>query len=63
MNSSISTHSTQRISARKIPLEGWKAQIWVSSYMQWFDMSGCPVFQNPDDAIAWGKDQFSGLPV
>lgn len=52
-----------RISARKIPLEGWTAQVWVDAMNQWFDMSGCPVFQNPDDAIAWGKDQFSGWPA
>lgn len=43
-----------RISARKIPLEGWIAQVWVDSYGRWFDLRGCPVFQNPDDAVHWG---------
>jgi hypothetical protein len=52
-----------RISARKIPLEGWTAQVWVDAMNRWVDMSGCPIFQSPDDAIAWGKDQFSGWPA
>jgi hypothetical protein len=43
------------ISARKIPLDGWIAQIWVDAVNRWVDMSGCPVFRNPDDAIIWGK--------
>ena len=43
-----------RISARKIPLEGWIAQLWVDSFNRWFDLRGCPVFQNPDDAVNWG---------
>ena len=25
-------------------------------------MAGCPPFQNPDDAIAWGTDQLLGWP-
>ena len=46
-----------KISAYRIPLEGWKAQIWVDSYSQWFTIMGCPFFKNPDDAIHWGKGQ------
>jgi hypothetical protein len=43
-----------RITAAKTPLEGWRAEIWVDALNRWFTMAGCPFFQNPDDAIAWG---------
>lgn len=48
-----------KISAAKVPLQGWIAQIWVESYRQWFDLTGCPYFKNPDHAIAWGLDQIA----
>jgi hypothetical protein len=51
-----------RISAAKIPLEGWIAHIWVETLLQWHAMSGSPVFDNPDDAIAWGLEQLKGWP-
>lgn len=46
-----------KISARKEPLIGWIAQIYVESYQLWFDLSGSPIFQNPDDACRWGLEQ------
>jgi hypothetical protein len=52
-----------KISAAKTPLEGWRAEIWVSTLNRWFTMTGCPFFPNPDDAIAWGKDQLAGHPA
>ncbi|MBS4041667.1 MAG: hypothetical protein KGZ81_13850 [Flavobacteriales bacterium] len=42
-----------RISAVKIPLSGWKAQVYIEAYNNWFDVTGCPIFANPDHAIFW----------
>jgi hypothetical protein len=51
-----------RITAAKTPLQGWRAEIWIDSLNRWYTMTGSPFFENPDDAIAWGKDQVAGWP-
>lgn len=51
-----------KISCIKIPLGGYRAQIWVSALNQWFDMSGCPVLETPAAALNWAVDQLMGWP-
>ena len=46
-----------KISAAKVPLQGWVACIWVDAYKNWYPMMGSPFFQNPDDALLWAKNQ------
>jgi hypothetical protein len=45
-----------KFSAARVPLEGWVAHIWVEAYNRWFPLRGCPYFRNPDEAIAWAKE-------
>lgn len=44
-----------KISAARVPLEGWRACIWVETLRQWFPMRAGPVFASPDSAIEWGR--------
>lgn len=54
--------SPPAVTAVKIPLEGWRASVWVEAYKGWYDMSGSPTFKNPDDAVRWGLNQQVGWP-
>lgn len=45
-----------RLSAVLVPLEGWRAEIWVETLQRWYPLMGSPLFANPDDAINWAKE-------
>lgn len=51
-----------KVSAVRVPLEGYRAQIFVATLGQWFDMRGCPMFETPEAAISWALDQLCGWP-
>lgn len=51
-----------KISASKIPLEGWIANIWVETLKRWYPMSGSPIFKTPEAAMWWGSEELKGWP-
>lgn len=52
-----------RVSCVKVPLEGYRAQIWVETLKRWHDMSGSPTFPSPEEALNWATKEVATHPL